>query len=44
LKAQNSKEAIRHMEKGDPGHPKFVSATSVSGLAYVDQEDQSGQE
>ncbi len=39
LKAQNSKEAIRHMEKAIRDYPKFVSAHIGLGLAYVDQED-----
>jgi Ca-activated chloride channel family protein len=39
LKAQNSKEAIKHLEKAVAEDPKFVSAHIGLGLAYVDQED-----
>lgn len=39
LKAQNSKEAIKHLQKAIAGYPKFVSAHVGLGLAYVDQED-----
>jgi Ca-activated chloride channel family protein len=39
LKAQNSKEAIRHLQKAIAEYPKFVSAHVGLGLAYVDQED-----
>jgi Ca-activated chloride channel homolog len=39
LKAQNSKEAIKHLEKAVAEDPKFVSAHLGLGLAYVDQED-----
>ncbi len=39
LKAQNSKEAIRHLEKAIADYPKFVAAHLGLGLAYVDQED-----
>jgi Ca-activated chloride channel homolog len=39
LKAQNSKEAIRHLQKAVTEYPKFVSAHLGLGLAYIDQED-----
>lgn len=39
LRAQNSKEAIRHLQKAIDDYPKFVSAYVALGLAYVDQED-----
>ncbi|MGA8502936.1 MAG: VWA domain-containing protein, partial [Candidatus Sulfotelmatobacter sp.] len=39
LKAQNSKEAIKHLQKAVTEYPKFVSAHVGLGLAYVDQED-----
>lgn len=39
LKAQNSKEAIKHLQKAIADYPKFVSAHLGLGLAYVDQED-----
>jgi Ca-activated chloride channel homolog len=39
LKAQNSKEAIKHLQKAITDYPKFVSAHIGLGLAYVDQED-----
>lgn len=39
LKAQNSKEAMRHLQKAIVDYPKFVSAHIGLGLAYVDQED-----
>jgi Ca-activated chloride channel family protein len=39
LKAQNSKEAIKQLQKAIAGYPKFVSAHVGLGLAYVDQED-----
>jgi Ca-activated chloride channel homolog len=39
LKAQNSKEAIRHLQKAIGDYPKFVSAHVGLGLAYIDQED-----
>jgi Ca-activated chloride channel family protein len=39
LKAQNSKEAIKYMQKAIGDYPKFVSAHIGLGLAYVDQED-----
>ena len=39
LKAQNSKEAIKYLQKAIRDYPKFVSAHVGLGLAYVDQED-----
>jgi Ca-activated chloride channel homolog len=39
LKAQNSKEAIKHLQKALAYYPRFVSAHIGLGLAYVDQED-----
>jgi Ca-activated chloride channel homolog len=39
LKAQNSKEAIKQLQKAIAQYPKFVSAHVGLGLAYVDQED-----
>jgi tetratricopeptide (TPR) repeat protein len=39
LNAQNSKEAIKHLQKAIADYPKFVSAHIGLGLAYVDQED-----
>lgn len=39
LKAQKSKEAIKHLQKALANYPKFVSAHIGLGLAYVDQED-----
>jgi Ca-activated chloride channel family protein len=39
LKAQNSKEAMKHLQKAIADYPKFVSAHLGLGLAYVDQED-----
>jgi len=39
LKAQNSKEAMRHLQKAIGDYPKFVSAHIGLGLAYADQED-----
>jgi Ca-activated chloride channel homolog len=39
LKAQNSKEAMKHLQKAIADYPKFVSAHIGLGLAYVDQED-----
>ena len=39
LKAQNSKEAIKHLEKAIQDYPKFVSAHIGLGCAYSDQED-----
>jgi Ca-activated chloride channel family protein len=39
LKAQNSKEAIKHLHKAIVDYPRFVSAHVGLGLACVDQED-----
>jgi Ca-activated chloride channel homolog len=39
LKAQNSKEAIKYLQKAIGDYPKFVAAHIGLGLAYVDQED-----
>ncbi len=39
LKAQNSKEAIKHLQKATQSYPKFVAAHIGLGLAYLDQED-----
>jgi Ca-activated chloride channel family protein len=39
MNAQNSKEAIEHLQKAIRDYPKFVSAHIGLGLAYVDQED-----
>ena len=39
LKAQNSKEAMKHLHRAIADYPKFVSAHIGLGLAYVDQED-----
>ncbi len=39
LKAQNSKEAMKHLQKAIAEYPKFVSAHIGLGLAYADQED-----
>jgi len=39
LKAQKSKEAIRHLQKAIAAYPKFVTAHNTLGLAYLDQED-----
>jgi len=39
LKAQNSKEAIAHLQKAIAAYPKFVLAHNTLGLAYLDQED-----
>jgi Ca-activated chloride channel family protein len=39
LRAQNSKEAVKHLQKAIEVYPKFVSAHVGLGLAYVDQED-----
>jgi len=41
LKAQNSKEAMKHLQKAIVDYPKFVSAHIGLGLAYVDQGDPS---
>lgn len=39
LKAQNSQEAIKHLQKAIAAYSKFVSAHIGLGLAYVDQGD-----
>ena len=39
LRAQNSKEAVKHLQKAIEVYPSFVSAHISLGLAYVDQED-----
>jgi Ca-activated chloride channel homolog len=39
LKAQNSKEAIGHLQKALAAYPKFVLAHNTLGLAYLDQDD-----
>lgn len=39
MKAQNSKEAINHLQKAISDYPKFVSAHNALGLAYLDQDD-----
>lgn len=39
MKAQNAKEAIRHLQKAISEYPKFVSAYNALGLAYLDQND-----
>ena len=39
LRAQNSKEAIKHLQKAIDVYPKFVSAHVALGLAFIDQED-----
>jgi len=39
LQAQNSKEAIKVLQKAIHSYPKFVSAHNALGLAYLDQED-----
>lgn len=39
LKAQDSKEASKHLEKAIHAYPKFVSAYIALGLAYADQSD-----
>jgi len=39
LKAQNSKEAIVHLQKAIAAYPKFVTAHNTLGLAYLDQDD-----
>jgi Ca-activated chloride channel homolog len=39
MKAQNSKEAIKYMQRAIADYPKFVSAHIGLGLAYTDQED-----
>ena len=39
MKAQNSKEAVAHLQKAIHVYPSFVSAHIGLGLAYLDQED-----
>jgi Ca-activated chloride channel family protein len=39
MKAQNSKEAIKFLQKAIHDYPKFVAAYVALGQAYVDQED-----
>jgi Ca-activated chloride channel homolog len=39
LKAQNSKEAVKFLQKAIHDYPKFVAAYVALGQAYVDQED-----
>jgi tetratricopeptide (TPR) repeat protein len=39
LKGQNSKEAIKHLQRAVDLYPKFVSAHVGLGLAYIDQDD-----
>ena len=39
LKAQNSKQAILHLQKAIVAYPKFVLAYNTLGLAYLDQQD-----
>lgn len=39
MKAQHSKDAIKHLQKAINIYPKFVSAHIGLGLAYLDQED-----
>jgi len=39
LRAQNSKEAMKHLHKAIAHYPRFVSAHVGLGLACVDQED-----
>lgn len=39
MKAQNSKEAILHLQKAIKDYPKFVLAYNTLGLAYLDQQD-----
>ncbi|HZW96783.1 MAG TPA: VWA domain-containing protein [Candidatus Eremiobacteraceae bacterium] len=39
LKAQNSKEAIKYLQRAIHDYPKFVAAYMALGQAYVDQED-----
>jgi Ca-activated chloride channel family protein len=44
LKAQNSKEAIIHLEKAIAAYPKFVLAYNALGLAYEDENDKRAKE
>lgn len=39
MRAQHSKEAVKHLQKALGIYPKFVSAHIGLGLAYLDQED-----
>ena len=39
MKAQDSKEAIKHLQKAIADYPRFVSAHNALGLAYLDQND-----
>jgi Ca-activated chloride channel homolog len=39
MKQQNSKEAIKHLQRAIASYPKFVSAHIALGLSYVDQEE-----
>jgi len=39
MKAQHSKEAIKHLQRAIDAYPKFVAAHISLGLAYLDQED-----
>jgi VWFA-related protein len=39
LKAQNSIEASKHLQRAIHHYPKFVSAHNALGLAYLDQND-----
>jgi Ca-activated chloride channel family protein len=39
MKGQNSKEAIKHLQKAIAAYPKFVSAHVNLGIAYLDQSD-----
>jgi Ca-activated chloride channel family protein len=39
MKAQHSKEAIKHLQRAIDVYHKFVSAHIALGLAYLDQED-----
>ena len=41
MKAQNSKEAIKYLQKATHEYPKFVAAHIALGQAYLDQEDTS---
>jgi VWFA-related protein len=39
MRAQNSKEAIKHLQKAVADYPNFVAAYIGLGLAYLDQDD-----